>query len=788
MAQALAGRPAQGVERSFDIPSQSVADALIQFGRQAGLQASTDVGLVAGQRSAPVKGRMTWEQALATLLAGTGLTYRLNGTMVSVEKPSAVSGSAIHLAPVMVAGQRSAGDAQDPYGPGVGYVATRSTAATKTDTPVIETPHSIAIVTRQQMDDQQPANVGQALRYEPGMTTDATGVDPKGADQVLSRGFLTTEYLDGLVLPSGFFAQPTYDPYMLERIEVLKGATDAVYGPSGPGGAEMLISKRPTETPLHEVFLQGGSYGRIESGFDLSGPLDADKHWLYRLTGVGFDSGTQVDHTNLSRVSIAPALTWRPDDATTLTIFGNYRHDPNAGFWNKRPAVGTLLPNPNGPQIPDNLFTGDLGFNSLTSTQASIGWAFEHRFDDIWTIRQNFRYQYLGWHFDSVQDDELVGSNLIRDKFQDINSSNSITLDNQAEARFDTGPLHHTALAGLEYQHVFLAERDTDTGDGGGNEDVPDLNILAPDYHQVIPAYSPGDTYLRTHQATNDVGVYARDQIAIDQWRVSLGLRQDWSSASTTNFVAGGAQQNQSSGSTTWNAGILYLFPNGIAPYFSYSTSFIPTIGVNAYGAPFQPTTGQQYEAGVKYQPTFMNALFTASVFDLTEQNVLTPDPVDPNNSVQTGEVRSRGIELQAKANVTRNLEVTASYTYLDAHTTKANDGTVGFQPFGVPRHAASAWANYKFDDPVFAGLSVGGGIRYTGDTRDQSNTLHVPAYTLFDAAFRYNVGERIPPLKGMQMDVNVTNLFDKKYIQQCVNGCYWGYRRSVLATLKYNW
>nr|WP_276571621.1 TonB-dependent siderophore receptor [Bradyrhizobium sp. dw_78] len=770
----------------FAVPPQALSTAIVSFSRAANIDLVFDGAIPAGIRTQGVSGAFALRDGLNRLLAGTGFsaqvaggrTVRLiNANAANVGGPGAVPAGAIPLDTIDVQGN----SAQSPFGPGVGYVATRSVTATKTDTPIVETPQSISVTTRQQMDDQQPLNVGQAVSYYNAGVVGEDNSDSKQSDQIVTRGFTSTNYVDGLATPVGTFVQPAYDPYMLERAEVLKGATAAVYGQSYPGGILALTTKRPTDDPFHEVFVQGGSYGRIESGFDTGGPLDADKHWLYRVTGVGFDSGTQVDHTNLSRLSIAPVITYKPDDSTTLTVFANYRYDPNVGFWNKRPFAGSFVPNAAGYRIPDNFFTGDLGFNKLESKQASIGYSFEHKFDNGWTVRQNLRYMHTSWLFDSVQDDSITGTTIVRDKFQDINSYDSFQVDNQDEKSFDTGSLHHKVLFGLDYQHVDFADKETDA-------DAPSLDLLNPNYYQPLPAYTSADTYIDTRQKLDDLGIYARDQIALGGWRASLGVREDWASSSTTNLLNNDALQTQSNAATTWNAGLLYLFDNGIAPYVSYSTSFLPTIGTDASDTAFKPTTGQQYEAGIKYQPTFMNALFTAAVFDLAQQNVLTQDPNNNNNQIQTGEIRSRGFELSARAGLTEHVDLIASYAYIDAKTTKSNNGDVGFRPAAIPENSANLWATYKFTDGMLAGLKLGGGARYLGNTENTANTYTMPAVTVFDAMASYDFGAKNPSLKGLSLALNVTNLFDRQYISFCTNGCYYGLRRNVLATLKYRW
>ncbi|MFT3813401.1 MAG: TonB-dependent siderophore receptor [Acidovorax sp.] len=761
----------------ISIKAQPLAEALNDWARQTRIQLMTQQSLVAGKTAPAVSGTLTPNQALNRLLAGSGLTAMHEGNAVVIKAAASVGGTALPEVLVRAAPE------QDATTEGTQSYTTRSVTSAKGETPLLEIPQSVVVVTRQQMDDQQPFNPGDAVTYyNAGVQGNGSGADPKQAEAgVQVRGFSTTEYVDGLPVPAGTFARPAHDPYMLDRVELLKGATAAVYGQNQPGGILQLTSKRPTEEPLHEVFLQGGSYGRIAGGFDVGGPIDTDKRWLYRITGVAYDSGTQVDHTNLSRVSIAPSLTFRPDSSTSLTILASYRNDPNTGFWNKRPAVGSLVPNADGYRIPDNFFTGDLGFNKLQSKQASIGYAFEHHFDSGWTFRQNLRQQYLAWHFDSVQDDKLVGTTIIRDKFQDINNAHLFSVDNQAEKTFTLGDFKHKTLLGLDYQHVNYADKETDA-------DAPSLDLLYPIYRQPLPVYTANDTYINTQQTVRDLGVYAHDEISFGGWRASMGARHDWANSSTTDLLNDNSRQTQSSSATTWNAGLLYLFDNGIAPYVSYSTSFMPTVGTDVNSKAFKPTTGQQYEAGVKYKPAAMDAIFSASVYQLTQQNVLTQDLNNSNNRVQTGEVRSNGFDIGVQGRLTKNVNLLASYAYIDARTTKSNSGTKGYRPSGIPRNSANAWATYKFTEGALGGVKVGAGARYIGSTMNTANTATIPGVTVSDAMLSYDFGFNNPSLKGLTLAVNASNIFDRKYIQTCTNGCWYGLRRNVVATLKYNW
>lgn len=296
-----------------------------------------------------------------------------------------------------------------------------------------------------------------------------------------------------------------------------------------------------------------------------------------------------------------------------------------------------------------------------------------------------------------------------------------------------------------------------------------------------------------TTQVQGQLGLYAQDQIKLDRFTFTLSGRQDWVDTETTDHLLAGTVTQQDARAFTWRAGATYVFDNGVAPYVSYATSFEPQLGVNqATQQPFVPTTGQQYEAGVKYQPPGINALLTAAVFDLTQQNVVMVDPSNPLLSVQTGEIRSQGFEFEAKAGLAGGWDILAAYTYLDSKVTQSIDPSqIGKRPLNVPDQMASLWLFYTVQDGPLLGLGLGGGVRYVGDAAGSAdNLIIVPGYTLFDAALQYDFGKRNPALKGVKLTLNATNLLDKTYVSECTNivNCLYGAGRTVVAGLRYNW
>lgn len=672
-----------------------------------------------------------------------------------------------------------------------GYVAGMTTTGTKTDGAIATTPATVSVINQNQLEALRPASVSEALRYTPGVISEGFGVTNR--DQIYVRGFSETDggvqYLDGLRLPFGSgFASPRQDPYLLDRIEVLKGPASVLYGQASPGGIINSVSKRPLDRPFHEVFIEGGSWGAINFGFDFGGPVNGNRDVTYRLAGILRNSESQADFVVNQRQAVTPSISVKLGDDTKLTLYASYIHDdPGGRFYNLLPSQGTVSFNPNG-QLPRNRSDADPSYNRFTQTQASVGYTLEHRFNDIFSFQQNTRY----YHGESVLNDVFsigyqAGSTTTVNRFSRLNTEklDGITNDNQLQARFNTGIVRHTALVGLDYQYL------RDVSALGLAASTP-LNLYAPVYSAPVAAPPILSNQL---QRIGQMGGYAQDQLQIGNLHLLGGLRYDDTTTDTDNLLAAGPTQTKSSSALTYRVGGLYQFDNGLAPYVSYSTSFFATPGYDFFNQAFKPTTGEQSEAGIKFQPVGYDALFTVSAFDLTKHNVLTadPDPTHAGKSVQIGAVRSTGVELSASARLFDNWNIMASYTYSDVRVTEANAAlnTIGKHPVLIPENAASAFTDYTFKTGPAAGLTLGGGIRYIGTTyANDINSLAVPSYLLTDLLAKFDFGALSRHYAGWQAQVNVANVFDKVYVAGCtgLTSCYYGQGRTVLAGLKYRW
>lgn len=692
----------------------------------------------------------------------------------SAEGPApATPGAPAELPAVTV---RATSDDETATGPVHGFVAKRSATATKTDTPVMETPQSITVITRDRMEAQGAQSVQQAIGYSAGVYAGPFGNDNRG-DWGKFRGTDFIQYRDGLLNQVGFYNNVRADVYALERLDVLRGPSSMLFGQGAVGGILNLVSKRPQPEAAREIGVQFGNYNRKQLQADLTGPLDADGKWLYRLVALARDSDTQVDFVKDNRYLIAPSLTWRPSDATSLTLLANFQRDESGTSVGFFPWRGTLYANPAG-QIPDHLFISEPGFDRFNAEQASVGYEFQHRFNEAVTVRQNLRYSHSTVDYRSIYAAGFTGAThgwvpgsdtlMRRTVYLNQPTLNSFAIDTQAQSNFRTGPVAHTLLTGVDYQHAEITGR---TGVGGT---AAPLNVFNPVYGSFT---MPGTRDLNPSTQAQ-TGLYVQDQLSWNKWLLMLGLRYDWSRAAQDNTPSASRDDNE----LTKRAGLMYRSDIGLNPYVSYSESFQGLAGFNLSNQAFKPLRGSQWEAGIKYQPPGKNATLTIAAFDMREKNRKANGVVNGRpDSVQVGEARTRGIEVEALASLSNRLDLIATYTYLDARVIEGTGAEVGKRLASTPSNMASLWANYRFKLFEMPGFMAGGGVRYVGPSYDGNDQNRVSGVTLFDAMLAYDHGP-------VRVALNVTNLFDKKYLTTCLarGDCYFGARRTVVGSVTY--
>lgn len=693
---------------------------------------------------------------------------------------------------------------ESAWGPAATIAARQSATATKTDTPIQKVPQSISVVTAEEMALHQPKSVKEALSYTPGVAVGTRGAS-NTYDYLIIRGFAAdgqsqNNYLNGLKMQGNFYNDAVIDPYMLERAEVMRGPVSVLYGKSNPGGLLNMVSKRPTTEPLKEIQFKMGTDSLFQTGFDFSDAIDDDGVYSYRLTGLARSANAQQKGAEEQRYAIAPSFSWRPDDKTNFTFLSYFQNEPETGYYGWLPKEGTVTTLPNGKRLSTD-FNEGADNNTYSRNEKMVGYSFDHEFNDTFTVRQNLRYAQNKVSQNSVYgygmcSDPLYSSNpssspcasiapsewghyLTRQYVIDNEKLQNFTVDTQLQSKFETGSVDHTLLTGVDFMRM---RNDIDSWFGYAGS-VPPSDIYNLDRSDFDFGSHPGPS--GAYQVLNkqkQTGLYVQDQMQWDKVLVTLGGRYDWAKQDSLNRVSA-TEDSRNDKEFTWRGGVNYLFDNGVTPYFSYSESFEPASQTGADGNIFAPSKGKQYEAGVKYVPNDRPIVITGAVYQLTKTNNLMADPAGSFFSVEGGEIRSRGVEVEAKAALSASVNVVGSYTYTDAeYTTDTN--YKGNTPAQVPKHMASLWGDYTFFEGPLSGLTLGTGGRFTGSSYgDPSNSFKVGSYTVVDALVRYDLAR--VGMAGSNVALHVNNLFDREYVASCFNtyGCFWGAERQVVAT-----
>jgi iron complex outermembrane receptor protein len=672
------------------------------------------------------------------------------------------------LAPTVVSAERE----ETATAPVDGYVATRALSATKTDTPLNETPQAISVITADRMRDQGAQSVQDALRYSAGVRGETYGLDSRG-DWSTVRGTDPVAFQDGLQQTFGYYASSRPDPFALERIEILRGPSSVLYGQGSVGGIVNLASKRPLDEQQGEIQAQVGTQDRRQLAVDVTGPLADDGSLLYRVVALGRDSGTQVEQVPDDRQLLAPSITWRPSENLEWTLLATLQKDETGSTTQFLPHAGTVLPAPTGlPQIPVEVFMSEPGFDEYVTEQQSVTSLLSWALNDTWTLRQNLRllesevsYQTIYPAFPPV----LQANGDINRVFWVAKPElEYLAADHQAQAQFGDDALRQTLLVGIDYQHA-VTNRTWAFGAAGT------LNLYNPVYGNFVP---PGPAAFLADPETrvDQVGVYAQDQLTFDErWIAVLGLRSDTAKNKTAGSDA------QSDEAITSRLALMYKAANGVSPYVGWSESFQPVLGLDFYGRQYEPVRGEQVEVGVKYQPEGSRSFATLAWYDLREKNRQVPDPANPLNQVQVGEAQATGVELEALWAMSDAWDLIGSYSFTDTEVLKGTAFDEGKHLASVPENMGSLWTRHRFSIGGVSGFHAGAGARYVGHSWDGADALKTPGTTLYDAMLGYDVD-------AWSFALNANNLEDETYFTTCLarGDCFVGTRRTVTGSVSY--
>lgn len=635
----------------------------------------------------------------------------------------------------------------------------------KVATSILDTPASVSVITEKEMRDRRATTLEEVLSYSAGIHTDYWGTDDRN-EYYLVRGFQATTYRDGLTL--GSMRATREEPYAYERVEVIRGGNSTLFGTSDPGGTINFVTKQPRFERFGEVYGSIGSPRNAEYGFDVGDTLNADQTLAWRLTARVQDGEREYDYSRNDSTFVMGGLSWQPTTATKLSVIADYlkrENTPNSGGY------------PLDREYDRSDFFGEPDFNYQNVERSSISALFEHEFDSGLSLRANLRYSDLKTDYGYIYlnaTSPRVGT-LVPRSYLGGDSTAEELIGNvilQYDRSFDS--FDSSTVAGVEF-------RDAATTSAPLYGTYTPIDIANPVY-----SGAPGALAAPYELRDNDYktqSLFVQQNLSFDDKIIAtVGLRHDWLDIEET---LNGVRSSGDYSETSIRGALTYKINSEISAYASYVESVAPP-GVGA-----EPERGEQYEVGVKYQPLGTNALISASVYDLRKNNV-TVAVVQPDGNITrelVGEQRVRGFDLEGKAELANNLDLIASYSYMDSEVVRSGPirgvDVEGNEFSEVPNHMASLWLNYTLEGNETRGdMTFGLGARYVGSYFHtiSNNTGKADASVTLDAAFNYKVRE------NTNLAVNISNLLDEQHVVGRGTADYYNPGRTVAVTLRRTW
>lgn len=760
---------ADETKHHFDIPAQNLTSALQALANQSGAAMLYAEQTTQGKRSPKLQGDYATQAAVDKLLAGTGLTYQVadNGTVL-IRQPERQGDSTLPTVNVV---DKPIYNATDPNNPD--YNRTNTSTATKTDTPVLETPYSVRIIPQQVLKDQQVIRVEDAITNVAGVQSSFTnGGD---SDVFILRGFQNTNlYRDGFLLPSalggGTLKRQTAN---LERIEVLKGPGSILFGRNEPGGVINLVTKRPQAESYHSIQQQFGSFDLYRTTADSTGAITQDESLLYRLNLSYENANSFRDFVKTDTFFAAPSFTWNVSERTQINLDIEYQNFDNTNDSGIPPIGNRPAPVPRNRQI------GEPTNNKTEGDRTYFGVNWTHEFNDNWKLNHRFGAEFLDVNSDFVfffapatAEGNLVNLNadFTNDGNRGFNNGVGVSQQNyyttlNLTGKFKTPGLEHTPLWGFDY---FVIDNQQAASECCAAFPIgANFNIFNPTYLTSRPDLSFQRTNNVSDFTQNWYGVYFQDQIKFPfNIYGNFGLRYDNAETVNNNDRFTASQDDRISP----RGGLLWKPLEWLAVYGNYSENFGPSNSFfrSASQQPLPPQTATEWELGAKTE--FFDGRLSSSFayFDLTRENVSVPDPVNPNLSVTVGEQESRGYEFEVAGRILPGWNIIGAYTHLAFANINRDvgfdggPGDTGNRLFGAPRNFGSILTTYEFQSGSLQGFKVGGSVVGADQSQGRNqNDFQLPGYATLNllASYGFKAGKH-----KVTLQLNANNLLDKTY------------------------
>ncbi len=633
-----------------------------------------------------------------------------------------------------------------------GYRVEESSTATKIDAPLRDIPASVQVIPRQVIEDRQVVRLNE-------LADNVSGVQQQsGYGGLSSQGYFIRGFESGFqALRNGFqdfgFTSPR-DVANIERVEFLKGPASVLYGSAiNPGGVVNTITKKPLPEPFYRGSFTAGSYDFYRPTIDITGPLTEDKSVLYRLNAAYENAGSFRDFNESESFFISPVITLNIGPRTSMTF--EYEYQKYDYTFDRGLPPGEVF-----FDIPISRFLGEPDVNDAEFRSNVLTYNFEHQFSNDWKIRQGFNVTSTNGKTAIARNSnfsepflEEDGRTLPRVAATTDEEQENISLQTEVSGKFNTGSIRHNVLFGAELANYRFAY------------DFFEAPIAGIDIFNPVYGATPG-TFERSffeEYGGRNVALYVQDLIELlPNLKLLAGGRFDWVDSYYKDLAENAFDIRTSDSKFSPRVGIVYQPTDTTSLYASWTNSFNPQIfGRSRTGEQFKPETGEQFEVGVKQEFFDKRLSATLAFFDITKQNVLTTDPEDPDFSIQTGEQKSRGVELDITGEILPGWKVIATYAYTDAYVSEDNElDLVDNRLQAVPYNSASLWTTYEFQQGNLQGLGFGLGLVYVGEREATlPNTIKIPSFVRTDASLFYR-------RNNWQAALNFKNLFDTEYYE----------------------
>ncbi|NVZ84009.1 TonB-dependent siderophore receptor [Pseudomonas yamanorum] len=762
---------AQAQDISFAIPAQPMASALQAFGQQSKLQVLYNPQDLQGLTSNALNQRLSPTNALGVLLSGSGLSFnQQDNAVVLVSKRSNGAGLELGATTISAAGASESSESTHSYTVG------KTTTATKLPMSLRETPQSVTVVTRQRMDDQAMKNLDDVMQNATGIT-----IVKNGAERSLyqARGQLVdTLQIDGIptnvsnAYSMDAISKPTTDIY--DRVEIVRGATGLMEGAGNPSAAINLVRKRPTATPQALIETSVGSWDDYKTMVDLSSPLNQEGTLRGRTVLTYNNANSYMDTAKKENQVFYSILEADLAENTMATLGFTYQKDRNSGYdWSGLPtrADGGFYPLSRSTSL-----TGK--WNHLDKRNTTVFADIQHYFDNDWKLVVSANQTWAKSDFLGNFTQRVSGTD------------DSFRLQPRHFRYDDTQTGVDTYLSGpfqfLGKQHDFVVGSNVRVDDfdyHGGNDttynyvfDINNPNAFDPPKPTALNV-----SKWKYNQTQKQAGVYAASRFSLtDSTKLILGSRASWfKSESLTNVTRPIRGEYTKKGEITPYAGLVQELNENFSAYASYTEIFKPQSNLDASGKTLKPMTGSNYELGLKGE--FLDKRLTTAIALFQSDQTGRAEAVSeseaeiicPNGCYRASEkVRNRGIDLEINGALTSDWNVSGGYTYTQSKYISGEQKGDDFSA-SSPRHLFKIATDYRLPG-VLNKTRVGGSIfaqsKMTQTEVGETYKIQQGGYTLTNLHAIYEIN------KNLEVQYNLDNVFDKKYIQTTGNTNYWNF------------